>query len=59
VPPPRALRRAVHSRSAVPDGLLRVVRGFQESGVVLTGLELDVFTAVGSGATAEQVSRAC
>jgi (2Fe-2S) ferredoxin/SAM-dependent methyltransferase len=44
---------------AVPDDLLRVVRGFQESRVVLTGLELDVFTTVGSGATAEVVARSC
>jgi predicted O-methyltransferase YrrM len=41
----------------VPDDLLRLVRGFQASRVVLTGLELDVFSAVGSGANADAVAR--
>jgi (2Fe-2S) ferredoxin/SAM-dependent methyltransferase len=56
-------RRAIEARKAqdaagvVPDDLQQVVRGFQGSRVVLTGLELDVFTAVGEGATAEAVAR--
>jgi (2Fe-2S) ferredoxin/SAM-dependent methyltransferase len=52
-------RRAQEAAGAVPDDLLRLVRGFQESRIVLTGLELDVFTAVGAGASAETVARAC
>jgi (2Fe-2S) ferredoxin/precorrin-6B methylase 2 len=41
---------------AVPDELLRSVRGYQESRALLTALELDVFTVVGRGATAERVA---
>src|SRR5690242_19882027 len=36
--------------------LVDIMRGFQESRVLLTAVELDAFTAVGAGATAEQVS---
>jgi (2Fe-2S) ferredoxin/SAM-dependent methyltransferase len=50
--------KAREAAGAVPDDLLRTVRGFQESRVVLTALELDVFTAVGNGATAEAVAAA-
>lgn len=50
--------KAREAAGAVPDDLLRLVRGFQESRIVLTGLELDVFSAVGAGATAESVARA-
>jgi (2Fe-2S) ferredoxin len=53
-----AAMKAKDAAGAVPDDLLGVVRGFRESRIVLTGLELDVFTAVGSGATAEAVARA-
>jgi (2Fe-2S) ferredoxin/SAM-dependent methyltransferase len=57
-------RRAVEAIKArdaagvVPDEVLGLVRGFQQSRVILTGLELDVFTAVGDGATAETVAQA-
>ena len=37
--------------------LMDIMRGFQESRVLLTAVELDLFTAVGTGATAGQVSR--
>lgn len=33
------------------------MRGFQESRILLTAVELDLFTAVGSGATAQEVAR--
>ena len=36
--------------------LMDIMRGFQESRVLLTAVELDLFTAVGTGATAGQVS---
>jgi predicted O-methyltransferase YrrM len=36
--------------------LQTAMRGFQESRVLLTGVELDVFTAVGAGATAAEVA---
>jgi hypothetical protein len=48
--------KAREAAGAVPDDLLRTLRGYQESRVLLTALELDVFTAVGAGATAEAVA---
>jgi len=35
----------------------QILRGFQESRLLLTAIELDVFTAVGTGATALQAAR--
>jgi (2Fe-2S) ferredoxin/predicted O-methyltransferase YrrM len=43
---------------ALPDDLQATIRAFQESRVVLTAVELDVFTAVGAGADAASVARA-
>jgi predicted O-methyltransferase YrrM len=39
------------------DELLGKARAYQESRILLTAIELDLFTAVGDGATAEDVSR--
>ena len=50
--------RAREAAGAVPDELLRTVRGYQESRVLLSAVELDVFTAVDGGATAERVATA-
>jgi (2Fe-2S) ferredoxin/predicted O-methyltransferase YrrM len=50
--------KAREAAGAVPDDLLRTIRGFQESRVVLSALELDVFSAVGGGATAVAVAAA-
>ncbi len=47
-----AALRARDAAGVLPDELNDRVRGFQESRAVLTALELDVFTAVGTGATA-------
>jgi (2Fe-2S) ferredoxin/2-polyprenyl-3-methyl-5-hydroxy-6-metoxy-1,4-benzoquinol methylase len=41
---------------ALPDDFQQAVRGFQASRVLLTGIELDVFTAVGHGARADAVA---
>jgi precorrin-6B methylase 2 len=41
----------------VPDELMQTVRAWQESRVILTALELDLFTAVGGGAAAADVAR--
>jgi len=41
------------------DDLVRMVRGYQESRIMLTAIELDVFTAAGEGATAEAVAKRC
>ncbi len=40
----------------LPDDLHDMIRGFMPSRAVLTALELDVFTAVGKGGTAQQVA---
>jgi (2Fe-2S) ferredoxin/predicted O-methyltransferase YrrM len=40
----------------LPDDLNQTIRGFQESRVILTAIELDAFTAVGKGATAAQAA---
>ncbi len=39
------------------EEFLETVRGFQESRAILTGVELDVFTAMGTGASAGDVAR--
>jgi len=43
----------------LPDHLMQSFRAFQESRVLLTALELDLFTAVGEGANAAKVAAAC
>lgn len=43
----------------LPDDLTRMIRGYQESRIVLTAIELDLFTAVGDGATADAVAKGC
>jgi len=40
----------------LPDDVNELIRGFMPSRAVLTALELDVFTAVGKGASARQVA---
>lgn len=39
----------------LPDRLEQMIRGFMPSRCVLTALEFDIFTAVGGGATSEEV----
>jgi (2Fe-2S) ferredoxin/ubiquinone/menaquinone biosynthesis C-methylase UbiE len=39
----------------LPDRLDQMIRGYMPSRCILTALELDIFTAVGSGANAEQI----
>jgi len=45
-----AALRARDAAGALPDDLQEKIRGFQESRVILTAIELDVFSAVGSSA---------
>ncbi|MGC8792137.1 MAG: methyltransferase [Bryobacteraceae bacterium] len=40
----------------LPDGLLERINAFRESRLLLTAIELDIFTAVGEGATAAEVA---
>jgi (2Fe-2S) ferredoxin/SAM-dependent methyltransferase len=49
-------RRAREAAGVLPDDLNDRIRGFQESRVVLTALELDLFTAVGDGVTAAEAA---
>jgi (2Fe-2S) ferredoxin/2-polyprenyl-3-methyl-5-hydroxy-6-metoxy-1,4-benzoquinol methylase len=51
-----AAQRAQEAAGVLPDDLNRTLRGFQESRVLLTAVELDLFSAVGSGARADEVS---
>jgi (2Fe-2S) ferredoxin len=51
-----AARRAQEAAGALPDDLAQTSRAFQESRVLLSAVELDVFTAVGGGASAAQVA---
>ncbi len=53
-----AARHAAEASGAVPDDLAGRIRAFQESRVILTALELDLFTAVGDGSAAAQVAAA-
>jgi len=52
----RAALRAKDQAGALPDDLVQTIRGYQESRVVLTAVELDIFTAVKQGATAAEVA---
>lgn len=49
--------RAREASGALPDEWNERIRAFQESRAILTALELDAFTAVGGGATAEQAAK--
>jgi (2Fe-2S) ferredoxin/ubiquinone/menaquinone biosynthesis C-methylase UbiE len=48
--------RAKDAAGALPDDVAQTLRAFQESRVLLTAVELDVFAAVGPGATAGAVA---
>ena len=48
--------RAREASGVLPDDLNDMIRGFMESRAVLTALELDVFTALGDGATAGELA---
>lgn len=51
-----AMVKAKDSAGVLPDDVNELIRGFMPSRAVLTALELDVFTAVGEGGTAEQIA---
>jgi (2Fe-2S) ferredoxin/precorrin-6B methylase 2 len=52
-----AAQRAKDAAGVLPDDLQQTLRGFMESRTLLTALELDVYTAVGGGATAAEVAQ--
>ena len=43
--------KAKDAAGALPDDLAQTIRGFQDSRAVLTGIELDAFSAVANGAS--------
>jgi (2Fe-2S) ferredoxin/predicted O-methyltransferase YrrM len=51
-----AAMRARDAAGALPDDLMQTIRAFQESRVLLTAIELDLFTGVGQGANAREVA---
>lgn len=51
-----AAQRVRDAAGMLPDDLNHSIRGFQESRAILTALELDLFTAVGTGATAAEAA---
>ena len=52
-----AMVKARDEAGILPDDLNEMTRAFMSSRTVLTALELDVFTAVAAGASAEQVAQ--
>jgi (2Fe-2S) ferredoxin/predicted O-methyltransferase YrrM len=51
----RAAMSARDKAGILPDRLDQLIRGYMPSRCILTALELDIFTAVGDGANAEQI----
>ncbi|MFZ0800294.1 MAG: methyltransferase [Terriglobales bacterium] len=51
----RAAMAAREKAGTLPDRLDQMIRGFMPSRCMLTALELDIFTAVGDGANAQQI----
>lgn len=52
----RSAMAARDKAGTLPDRLEQMIRGYMPSRCILTALELDIFTAVADGATAEQVA---
>jgi (2Fe-2S) ferredoxin/predicted O-methyltransferase YrrM len=56
----RDVMAARDKAGTLPDHLNEMIRGFMPSRCILTALELDIFTAVGNGANAEEIgTRIC
>lgn len=54
----REALKAQEKAGVLPDEFQQTLRAFQESRILLTAIELDLFTAVGNGADAPSVARA-
>jgi len=52
----RSAMAARDKAGILPDRLEQMIRGYMPSRCILTALELDIFTAVGEGASAEQIA---
>jgi 3-hydroxy-5-methyl-1-naphthoate 3-O-methyltransferase len=51
-----AMLKAKDAAGVLPDDVNEMIRGFMPSRAMLTALELDVFTAIGDGASAQQIA---
>ncbi len=51
-----AMLKAKDAAGVLPDDLAETIRGFMSSRAILTAIELDLFTAIGSGAGAAEVA---
>ncbi len=51
-----AALKAHDAAGALPDDLMQKIRGFQVSRIILSAVELDIFTAVGQGANAADIA---
>ncbi len=51
-----AMLEAKDAAGVLPDEVSELIRGFMPSRAVLTALELDMFTAVGNGGTAQEIA---
>jgi (2Fe-2S) ferredoxin/predicted O-methyltransferase YrrM len=51
-----AMLKGKDAAGMLPDDVNEMIRGFMPSRVILTALELDVFTAVGKGGTVKQIA---
>ena len=52
-----AMVKAKDEAGTLPDNLYEMTRSFMPSRTLLTALELDIFTAVGAGGSAEQIAQ--
>lgn len=51
-----AMNDMLEKSGMIPEELHSQLRGFMESRILLTAVELDLFTAIGDGATAEKIA---
>jgi (2Fe-2S) ferredoxin/precorrin-6B methylase 2 len=49
--------KARDEAGVLPDEIMQMVQGFRESRIILTAIELDMFSAVNNGATSSDVAR--
>ena len=52
-----AMLKAKDAAGVLPDDLFETIRAFMPSRVILTALELDVFSAIGEGCTAAELAK--
>jgi (2Fe-2S) ferredoxin/precorrin-6B methylase 2 len=51
-----AAMKARDDAGVIPDDLMQIIQGFRPSRIILSAVELDIFTAIGDGATAADVA---